>query len=621
MKKWIVMLAMLSLLTACAQAPEPESAELTELSAATSESAEAEETPAPISTAEPTATPTATPEPTATPAPTPTATPAPTPAPTPEPTAVPTAEPAPAQVSMSYGAVPFDLAAGTEQWWSIDSSDSAYWAVQENINAMRAAGGLAPLTMDGGLSAAADARCESFVAGGPFDHSGMTTRSEICAAGPLGSASAVCTGWQGSPAHYANIMEPSFTSMGVGCWFCQTAEGQYMNDIFENTETMQENEHPRFYTAESVMRGHPDKLCDLIADSVLDECLKHDPASRVACEVMATHGHIIVAGEITTNAKPDVFNIVRDTLRDVGYDPKAYQIDCYIHDQSPDIAGAVEPELVEGEDEDTLGAGDQGVMVGYACNETPEYLPMPVVAAQRLVTLLEISRMTGVIPDIGPDGKVQVTMEYDGDTPVRITTVVVSVQHKEDTDMDKLADLLDEYVFPLAFDGMPADDAEIILNPSGKFVQGGPDADTGLTGRKLMVDTYGTFAPHGGGAFSGKDPTKVDRSGAYMARYIAKNIVATHLATRCQVTLAYAIGQAEPVMVDVNTFGTCDACEDDCLAAAVRKAYDLTPAGIIKQLNLTNPIYKYTAAGGHFGRKDFPWEKVDNMSDFISYIQ
>ena len=228
-----------------------------------------------------------------------------------------------------------------------------------------------------------------------------------------------------------------------------------MNDIFENTETMQENEHPRFYTAESVMRGHPDKLCDLIADSVLDACLQHDPASRVACEVMATHGHIIVAGEITTKVKPDVFNIVRDTLRDVGYDPKDYQIDCYIHDQSPDIAGAVEPELAEGEDEDTLGAGDQGVMVGYACNETPEYLPMPVVAAQRLVTLLEIFRMTGIIPDIGPDGKVQVTMEYNGDTPVRITTVVVSVQHKEDSDMDKLADLLDEYVFPLAFDGMP----------------------------------------------------------------------------------------------------------------------------------------------------------------------
>ena len=194
-----------------------------------------------------------------------------------------------------------------------------------------------------------------------------------------------------------------------------------MNDIFANTETMKENEHPRFYTAESVMRGHPDKLCDLIADSVLDACLQHDPASRVACEVMATHGHIIVAGEITTSAKPDVFNIVRDTLRDVGYDPKAYQIDCYIHDQSPDIAGAVEPELAEGEDEDTLGAGDQGVMVGYACDETPEYLPMPVVIAQRLVTLLEISRMTGVIPDIGPDGKVQVTMEYNGDMTSNMT--------------------------------------------------------------------------------------------------------------------------------------------------------------------------------------------------------
>ena len=467
---------------------------------------------------------------------------------------------------------------------------------------------------------------------------------------------------------------------------------ELMNDIFENTETMKENEHPRFFTAESVMRGHPDKLCDLIADSVLDECLKHDPASRVACEVMATHGHIIVAGEITTSAKPDVFNIVRDTLRDVGYDPKAYQIDCYIHDQSPDIAGAVEPELAEGEDEDTLGAGDQGVMVGYACNETPEYLPMPVVAAQRLVTLLEISRMTGVIPDIGPDGKVQVTMEYNGDTPVRITTVVVSVQHKEDTDINKLADLLDEYVFPLAFDGMPADDAEIILNPggkfvqggpdgkvqvtmeyngdtpvrittvvvsvqhkedtdinkladlldeyvfplafdgmpaddaeiilnpSGKFVQGGPDADTGLTGRKLMVDSYGTFAPHGGGAFSGKDATKVDRSAAYMARFIAKNIVAAGFAQRCQVTLAYAIGEKEPVMVDVNTFGTGGPCEDDCLSAAVRKAYDLTPAGIIKQLNLLNPIYSRTAAGGHFGREDFPWENVEHMSDLAAYI-
>ena len=394
-----------------------------------------------------------------------------------------------------------------------------------------------------------------------------------------------------------------------------------MNDIFENIEPMQENQHPRFYTAESVMRGHPDKLCDLIADNVLDECLKNDPASRVACEVMATRGHIVIAGEITTSAKPDVFNIVRDTLRDVGYDPKGYQIDCYIHDQSPDIAGAVEPELAEEEDEDTLGAGDQGVMVGYACDETPEYLPMPVVIAQRLVTLLEIARMTGLAPDIGPDGKVQVTMEYDDDIPVRITTVIISVQHQPDTDLDELFDKLKKNIFPLAFKGMPADDVEVMLNPSGKFVQGGPDADTGLTGRKLMVDNYGPFAPHGGGAFSGKDATKVDRSGAYMARFIAKNIVAAHIAERCQVTLAYAIGQKDPVMVDVNTFGTCALCEDDCIAEGVRRAYDLTPAGIIKQLDLLNPIYSRTAAGGHFGREGFPWERIDPMSDLTAYLK
>ena len=341
---------------------------------------------------------------------------------------------------------------------------------------------------------------------------------------------------------------------------------------------------------------------------------------RVACEVMATYGHIIVAGEITTSAKPDVFNIVRDTMRDVAMTRKIIRSTATSTTKAPTLQARWNPNWLR---ERTRTPSARAIrrygrlrlqrnarISADACS----CRPAPCDAAG-------ISRMTGVIPDIGPDGKVQVTMEYNGDTPVRITTVVISVQHKEDTDIDKLADLLDEYVFPLAFDGMPADDAEIILNPSGKFVQGGPDADTGLTGRKLMVDSYGTFAPHGGGAFSGKDATKVDRSGAYMARYIAKNMVAAHLADRCQVTLAYAIGQAEPVMVDVNTFGTCDACEDDCLAAAVRKAYDLTPAGIIKQLNLTNPIYKYTAAGGHFGRKDFPWEKVDNMSDFISYIQ
>ena len=384
---------------------------------------------------------------------------------------------------------------------------------------------------------------------------------------------------------------------------------------------MQENPHPRFSPSEAVLRGHPDKLCDLIADTILDECLKYDPASRVACEVMATRGHIIVAGEITTTAKPDVFNIVRDVLRDVGYDPKNYQIDCYIHDQSTDIAGAVEPELTEDQNEDALGAGDQGVMVGYACDETPEYLPMPVVAAQHLATLLEILRMTDTFPGIGPDGKVQVTMEYDDDIPVRITKVVVSVQHEPETDLEDLRDLLEEKLIPLAFKGMPADNTELILNPSGKFVQGGPDADTGLTGRKLMVDTYGPFVPHGGGAFSGKDATKVDRSGAYMARFIAKNLVAAHIAQRCQVTLAYAIGQAEPIMVSVDTFGTCKACEDDCLARAVRMSFDLTPAGIIKQLNLLDPIYARTATGGHFGRESFPWETIESMSEFTACIE
>mgnify|MGYP000772671677 CR=1 FL=1 len=383
----------------------------------------------------------------------------------------------------------------------------------------------------------------------------------------------------------------------------------------------------KLFTSESVTEGHPDKLCDQVSDAVLDALLAQDPMSRVACETCATTGMVMVMGEITTTAKVDIPAIVRDVVLDIGYNDSSLCFDgntcavlTSIHAQSPDIAMGVDDALeTRTQDANEIGAGDQGMMFGFACNETPEYLPMPVVAAQRLVTLLEISRMTGVIPDIGPDGKVQVTMEYNGDTPVRITTVVVSVQHKEDTDINKLADLLDEYVFPLAFDGMPADDAEIILNPSGKFVQGGPDADTGLTGRKLMVDSYGTFAPHGGGAFSGKDATKVDRSGAYMARYIAKNMVAAHLANRCQVTLAYAIGEKDPVMVDVNTFGT-GICEDDCLSAAVRKAYDLTPAGIIKQLNLLNPIYSRTAAGGHFGREDFPWENVEHMSDLAAYI-
>ena len=366
-------------------------------------------------------------------------------------------------------------------------------------------------------------------------------------------------------------------------------------------------------TAESVTEGHPDKLCDTIADAVLDACLLGDPDSRVACEVLATAGKITVAGEITTKVMPDIPHIVCKTVRQIGYSGN-YEVEVDVHDQSPDIADAV-----NGENEIT--AGDQGIVYGYACRETPQLLPLPVVLAHRITMGLTEARRNHLLEWLRPDGKAQVSVEYEDGKPVRVSTVVVSTQHKPEVSQKELREAVYQLILVPALGKYLNQNTGVLINPSGSFVLGGFEADTGLTGRKLMVDTYGTFAPHGGGAFSGKDPTKVDRSGAYMARYIAKNIVATHLATRCQVTLAYAIGQAEPVMVDVNTFGTCDACEDDCLAAAVRKAYDLTPAGIIKQLNLTNPIYKYTAAGGHFGRKDFPWEKVDNMSDFISYIQ
>ena len=375
----------------------------------------------------------------------------------------------------------------------------------------------------------------------------------------------------------------------------------------------------KFYTAESVTEGHPDKLCDLIADNVLDACLAVDPAARVACEALATRGHIVVAGEISTTVQPDVFNITRDVVRGVGYDPKAFQIDCWLHAQSPDIAGAVNVPL-DDTDPDALGAGDQGIVVGYACKETPQFMPLPVVLAHRLTSLLTLARMTDTIHGIGPDGKAQVTVEYavnepeHEDAPLRVSTVVLSVQHAANKNPDELAQELTEQVIAPALRGQPVNDTlEILINPSGSFVLGGPEADTGLTGRKLAVDAYGPFAPHGGGALSGKDPTKVDRSGAYMARYIAKNLVAAGIAERCQVTLAYAIGMAEPVMVEVDTFGTCPLCADDCLAKAVRQVFDLTPAGIIETLDLQNPFYARTAVGGHFGREDFPWERVDKV--------
>ena len=376
------------------------------------------------------------------------------------------------------------------------------------------------------------------------------------------------------------------------------------------------NQH---YTAESVTEGHPDKLCDIIADRVLDECLAHDALSRVACEVLATKGQVIVAGEITSLYEPDIPSIVQSVFRKAGYDPTSFSIQCLLHRQSSDIAAGVGCSLARrrnlSKDQPALqlGAGDQGVMVGYACSETPQMMPLPVVLAHRLTSALSAARKTGMIRGLRPDGKAQVTVEYGKDgKPLRLDAVVLSAQHSPEKPKDELSWELTDKVLAPALQALPPDkDTKILLNPSGRFVLGGPEADTGLTGRKLMVDSYGVFAPHGGGAFSGKDPTKVDRSGAYMARYIAKNLVAAGLCEKCQVTLAYAIGKAEPVMVEVDTFGTGTVCADDCLAEAVRFVFGLTPAEIISHLDLLTPRYTQTAAYGHFGKPEFPWERTD----------
>lgn len=376
------------------------------------------------------------------------------------------------------------------------------------------------------------------------------------------------------------------------------------------------NQH---YTAESVTEGHPDKLCDIIADRVLDECLAHDALSRVACEVLATKGQVIVAGEITSLYEPDIPSIVQSVFRKAGYDPTSFSIQCLLHRQSSDIAAGVgcslerRRNLSKDQPALQLGAGDQGVMVGYACSETPQMMPLPVVLAHRLTSALSAARKTGMIRGLRPDGKAQVTVEYGEDgKPLRLDAVVLSAQHSPEKPEDELSWELTDKVLAPALQALPPDkDTKILLNPSGRFVLGGPEADTGLTGRKLMVDSYGVFAPHGGGAFSGKDPTKVDRSGAYMARYIAKNLVAAGLCEKCQVTLAYAIGKAEPVMVEVDTFGTGMVCADDCLAEAVKLVFGLTPAEIISRLDLLTPRYTQTAAYGHFGKPEFPWERTD----------
>ena len=358
-------------------------------------------------------------------------------------------------------------------------------------------------------------------------------------------------------------------------------------------------------TAESVTPGHPDKLCDTIADKVVDACLAHDPEARVACEVMATAGKIIAAGEISAWVMPDIPAIISETVREAGYQ-SGYEIEVITHNQSPDIAGAVDGKRV-------LGAGDQGIVYGYACNETDELLPLPVVLAHKLTQHLTDARETGLVHDLLPDGKAQVSVEYRNGLPLRVSALVLSAQHRADADLDRLRFELKEYVIRPALYDLPADeDTEIFINPSGRFVQGGFEADTGLTGRKLMVDTYGGLAPHGGGALSGKDATKGDRSGAYMARYIAKNIVAAGLAERCTVSLAYAIGKAKPVMVDVNTHHSCEY-RDEVIERAVREAFDLTPDGMIRTLGLDRPIFAQYCNYGHFTRQDAPWEKLNHV--------
>lgn len=380
----------------------------------------------------------------------------------------------------------------------------------------------------------------------------------------------------------------------------------------------------RFYTAESVTEGNPDKLCDLIADSILDECLKQDPGARVACEALASRGYILIAGEITCQYEPYILWTVKEVLEKVGYPFGETQVEVRLHCQNPDTAGEVQHPLEKRERREKkgcyvdtasgYGAGGQGVMVGYACNETPQKMPLPVVLANRITAELSACRKSRYIHDILPDGKAQVTVEYEDGKPIRLDSVVVSCQHREGKDSKQLDQEIREKVLSPALRLLPPDaDTRILVNPSGRFVEGGLDADTGLTGRKLMADTYGSQVPHGGGSFSGKDGSRVERSGAYMARYIAKNIVAAGLAGRCQVSLGYALRAAQPVMVQVDTFGTGSACEDDCLAAAVPLVFDLAPKQIMDTFRLKRPIFRQTAAYGHFGRKEFPWERTDRV--------
>ncbi|HCX9442534.1 TPA: methionine adenosyltransferase [Staphylococcus aureus] len=392
----------------------------------------------------------------------------------------------------------------------------------------------------------------------------------------------------------------------------------------------------RLFTSESVTEGHPDKIADQVSDAILDAILKDDPNARVACETTVTTGMALIAGEISTTTYVDIPKVVRETIKEIGYTRAKYGYDyettailTAIDEQSPDIAQGVDKAL-EYRDKDSeeeieaTGAGDQGLMFGYATNETETYMPLAIYLSHQLAKRLSDVRKDGTLNYLRPDGKVQVTVEYDeNDNPVRIDTIVVSTQHAEDVTLEQIQeDIKAHVIYPTVPENLINEQTKFYINPTGRFVIGGPQGDAGLTGRKIIVDTYGGYARHGGGCFSGKDPTKVDRSAAYAARYVAKNIVAAGLADQCEVQLAYAIGVAEPVSIAIDTFGTGKVSEGQ-LVEAVRKHFDLRPAGIIKMLDLKQPIYKQTAAYGHFGRTDvlFPWEKLDKVEELKDAVK